>query len=239
MVVGEGPFVSKEEVEPGEVAFYRNDYGLQIEQPWLVPANWEVMALDAFASKFGGGENLKVAWNEPPRVDGFAAVFGEVMEEIRTGHLEKAVPVVVERGQITGGDWVSIFRAVVGLKPALRFYGWVDGEKAVVGATPELLYARQGQSLQTMALAGTARGEEKDVFDVDEKEIREHEFVAQTLMAKLSDVGKAQRMEREVMDLGELVHFYTPIEVALFEERKAHDLSKGRGGFPAVWLWCD
>jgi len=36
------------------------------------------------------------------------------------------------------------------------------------------------------------------------------------------------------MDLGELVHFYTPIEVALFEERKAHDLVKRLHPTPAL-----
>ena len=39
-----------------------------------------------------------------------------------------------------------------------------------------------------MALA-TARHDERRLFALDEKEIREHEFVAQTLISKLSDLG--------------------------------------------------
>ena len=47
------------------------------------------------------------------------------------------------------------------------------------------------------------------------KEIREHEFVAQTLLAKLSDLGATTRRPREIMDLERLVHFHSGIDVEL------------------------
>jgi menaquinone-specific isochorismate synthase len=66
-----------------------------------------------------------------------------------------------------------------------------------------------------MALAGTARSEEREILAVDEKEIREHEFVAQSLMAKLADLGTLIRQERNILDLGPIVHFQTLIHVDL------------------------
>jgi menaquinone-specific isochorismate synthase len=66
-----------------------------------------------------------------------------------------------------------------------------------------------------MALAGTARSEDRDVFAVDEKEIREHEYVAQSLVAKLVDLGQLERQPREILDLGSIVHFLTLIRLDL------------------------
>ncbi|MGE9268869.1 MAG: chorismate-binding protein, partial [Verrucomicrobiales bacterium] len=94
--------------------------------------------------------------------------------------------------------------------------GWWNGEEGVIGATPESLFRLRRHQLETMALAGTARREERDVFCVDEKEIREHEFVAQSLISKLSDLGMVRREVRQVLDLGQLVHFQTLIKVELY-----------------------
>ena len=66
-----------------------------------------------------------------------------------------------------------------------------------------------------MALAGTARSEDREVFAVDEKEIREHEYVAQTLVSKLLDLGRMERRFREILDLGSIVHFLTLINLEL------------------------
>jgi len=66
----------------------------------------------------------------------------------------------------------------------------VQGDKGFCGLTPEVLFNFRKGRLNTMALAGTARSSEQQVFAYDEKEIREHEFVAQTLVSKLSDVRR-------------------------------------------------
>ena len=65
------------------------------------------------------------------------------------------------------------------------------------------------------ALAGTARSEDHDVFAADEKEIREHEYVAQTLVSKLLDLGQLSRHPRSILNLGSIVHFLTRISVKL------------------------
>jgi hypothetical protein len=73
-------------------------------------------------------------------------------------------------------------------------------------------------------LAGTARSEEQRLFAVDDKEIREHEFVAQTLIAKLSDLGMVVRRVRDILDLGRLIHFQTLINVELYQYQETQTL---------------
>jgi menaquinone-specific isochorismate synthase len=109
------------------------------------------------------------------------------------------------------------------LVPPLHAYGWIAGERGFAGATPELLISLRGGVLETMALAGTARAEDREVFKVDEKEIREHEYVTQALIAKLSDAGVVRRGSRDVLNLGAIVHFVTRIQVELTRERSADE----------------
>jgi menaquinone-specific isochorismate synthase len=85
-----------------------------------------------------------------------------------------------------------------------------------------------------MALAGTARSEERILFAVDEKEIREHEFVAQTLISKLSDLGMVIRRERDILNLGKLIHFQTLIKVELYQYEKIKTLIARMHPTPAL-----
>src|ERR1035437_2469646 len=116
----------------------------------------------------------------------------------------------------------------------LQSYGWVQADSGFAGATPELLFSLEGTRLETMALAGTARYEDRAVFAVDEKEIREHEYVAQTLVAKLLRLGRLERHRREILDLGPIVHFLTHIEVDLHARMAPQDLLQCLHPTPAL-----
>jgi len=116
----------------------------------------------------------------------------------------------------------------------LRPYGFIDGEEGFLGATPEVLFSLADGKFRTMALAGTGRAEESVVVSVDEKEIREHEFVAQTLIAKLSDLGMVRRQEREILDLGKLVHFQTMIDVEPYRKEEVDSLIRRLHPTPAL-----
>lgn len=119
-------------------------------------------------------------------------------------------------------------------QPPLHSYGFIQQDSGFAGATPELLVSIEGTKLQTMALAGTARSEDRDIFAVDEKEIREHEYVAQTLVAKLLDLGTLQREERRILDLGPIVHFLTEIHVDLRQAQQPDDLLNRLHPTPAL-----
>ncbi|HBM77465.1 MAG TPA: hypothetical protein DD438_05090 [Verrucomicrobiales bacterium] len=213
LVVGSGPFERLSSPPDNGVAFYRNDFALSCSQPWFVPSNIEILE-DGEVPDFLKGALPEIAWEEP-EVEPFAEVFAEVSQAIRSGSIEKSVPVATAGGRLRKGSCKGLGSALARRNGPLRPYGWVDGDEGVVGLSPELLFGLNGGVLHTMALAGTARVEEREAFGADEKEIREHEFVAQTLLAKLSDLGKTIRHPRDIMELGPLVHYHSAIDVEL------------------------
>ena len=85
-----------------------------------------------------------------------------------------------------------------------------------------------------MALAGTARSDDRLVFAVDEKEIREHEYVAQTLVSKLLDLGTIKRSPREILNLGSIVHFLSHIGLDLQTPRTPDELIRKLHPTPAL-----
>lgn len=233
-LVGYGPFAPSASPPSSGVAFYRNDFGLTSSVPWLVPQRWEIVRREEVATRIGvDGELPSCTW-EPPDASAFAAVFQEVSAAIRTGTFEKTVPVVVERGLLEEPPEHRLLAAAAGSAEPLLGYGFSDGSSGFAGASPERLLSMTGGVLKTMALAGTARAEERDVLAVDEKEIREHEYVAQSLVAKLGDIGRVRRGPRGIMELGSIIHFHTPIEVDLIGNESPDALVRRLHPTPAL-----
>jgi menaquinone-specific isochorismate synthase len=94
-------------------------------------------------------------------------------------------------------------------------YGYCEGDHGFAGATPECLFTLRGRRFQTMALAGTARAVEQNGFEADAKEIREHELVVESLAAKLKALGDVRCSRREILNVGDLLHFITRFEVEI------------------------
>ncbi len=214
VAIGHGPFISSGEPPADGIAFYKRDFATQEEKPWQIPATSERLDAKDFRTKFSGKSVPEIQWETPDAMP-FSIVFQEIMTCIRQGQIEKTVPVVTERGTSQESLGASIFSAMSRQSAPLHSYGWIEGCQGFAGATPELLFSMKGLCLETMALAGTARQDDEAVFGVDEKEIREHEYVAQTLVAKLLDLGSLERQERQILRLGSIVHFLTGISVDL------------------------
>lgn len=232
LLVGEGPFEALAEPPSNGVAFYRNDFALSSRAPWFVPCRVEQLERGAVPDHLSR-DLPEIVW-EDPEVDPFAEIFTEVSDAIRSGSIEKSVPVVTVRGRLAKGTCEGLCQILATGVGPLRPYGWIDGKDGVVGLSPELLFQLEAGTLHTMALAGTARLEEREAFGVDEKEIREHEFVAQALLSKLSDLGATTRHPREIMDLGQLVHFHSGIDVELTERESINRLVRILHPTPAL-----
>lgn len=233
-LVGYGPFRTTDTPPAIGAAFYRNDFGLGSAAPWWIPARWELRERDdPNRLPAAAAEPAACIW-EAPDASAFAAVFQEISAAIRAGSFEKTVPVVVEHGLLASPPGHSLLAAAAGCSPPLIGYGFSDGSEGFAGATPERLFSLSGRVLRTMALAGTARTEERDVLAVDEKEIREHEYVAQSLVSKLGDIGLVTRGPREIMELGSIIHFHTPFEVALAADEQPDALVRRLHPTPAL-----
>ena len=233
VLVGHGPFTPASTPPANGVAFYLQDFALQNRQPWQIPTRSEKLDPAGFAARFAEAAPIRVEWQTPDAAP-FSVVFQEVMSSIHSGIFEKTVPVVTEKGQATGSIGPAIRAASSRQTLPLQSYGWFSPATGFAGATPELLLALRGNRLETMALAGTARSEDQDAFAVDEKEIREHEYVAQTLVAKLLDLGKLDRHAREILDLGPIVHFLSRIELELNTPLSPHELIQRLHPTPAL-----
>jgi menaquinone-specific isochorismate synthase len=228
ILVGFGPFTALDEPPGGGIAFYKNDFSLSVEKPWLVPTRVEVVERPPKLEPRSG----PMTWSEPDPA-GFTEVFREISDAISSGSLEKSVPVVTEKGRGNRSPDQLLAR-LVGLPKELRPYGWIGEESGFLGATPEVLFRYFDGRIYTMALAGTARHDERRLFALDEKEIREHEFVAQTLISKLSDLGMVIRGDRDILDLGRLIHFQTLIKVELYKYEEIKTLMERLHPTPAL-----
>ena len=214
VVVGHGPMSHSSEPPADGVAFYLRPFEQVEDKPWRIPLEHEVITSEELSERLPLGPTLDCQWETMDTIS-FSEVFQEIVQAIREGKFEKTVPVVTETGTCDSFNPRDLMAATAACRSPLHSYGYSEGSSGFTGATPELLLAMNGKELQTMALAGTARSEDHAIFAVDEKEIREHEYVAQTLEAKLHDLGTLQRDDREILDLGPIVHFLTRIRVQL------------------------
>lgn len=214
VLMGHGPFTAQDKPPVEGVSFYVQDFSLNDSRPWKTPSRVERITTQELGHRFEPLPTLECQW-QPLDPTPFSVVFQEVMSSIHSGIFEKTVPVVTEIGSTRNMSGPMIRSAMARQQDPLHSYGWFHPKSGFAGATPELLFSLHGNRLETMALAGTARSEDREVFAVDEKEIREHEYVAQTLVSKLMDLGNLERLPREIIDLGPIIHFLTKIHVDL------------------------
>ncbi len=233
VVIGHGPFTARTEPPPDGIAFLVQDFALTDPAPWKIPATFERTSCQAAAERLPDPPLPTFTWTAPDAAP-FSVIFQQIMASIHGGIFEKTVPVVTETGISDGPPGPAITAAMLRQRAPLHSYGWVGPNQGFAGATPECLFTLDGNQLVTMALAGTARSNDRDVFAVDEKEIREHEYVAQTLVSKLLDLGDIKRSDREILDLGSIVHFLTHIQVRLHQPANATELIRRLHPTPAL-----
>lgn len=231
--IGEGPFTPHATAPTGKTAFYHNNFSLTLPAPWLEPKRLHQISRNEFSSLFPKAPLPEVAWKEP-NVESFAAVFKEVSEALSSKSIQKSVPVVTERAPIPELVFRSLPPKLFPLHKNLTPYGFFNEGSGHIGASPEYLLQTFEGKLKTMALAGTAKEEEREVFTFDQKEIQEHEFVAQNLLDTLTPLGMTRKHERNVLSLGSLIHFHTAIDVELYQSHQADDLIKQLHPTPAL-----
>jgi menaquinone-specific isochorismate synthase len=144
------------------------------------------------------------------------------------------VPVLTERGSILKGDPVRLLERVMTAPANTWGYGWVQGSRGFLGATPELLFRSEGCEVRTMALAGTAKPGAQDAFLADVKEIEEHEIVVRYLLERFAAFGTAERQPRSLCHAGSLLHFQSNIRVALRAQADPDVLVRELHPTPAV-----
>ena len=210
--LGQGPFTESSEMPQG-TAFYWNDFDLGDPKPWKVPAKLLTIQTAADLEPFVGAESaLRILWEKPP-TEGFKMAFRRIRREVLSARLQKMVPVLTERGRLKEGLPAALLHRVLKAPANLWGYGHLSGSQGFLGATPELLFQASGNTVQTMALAGTAKPGAGESFLTDLKEIEEHEIVARFIIDRLGQLGAVQRDARGVCETAGLRHFQSKIRV--------------------------
>lgn len=160
------------------------------------------------------------------------ALVERALAEIAQGQLDK---VVLARGQVLpapAGCEVSAVLARLSTEyPTCMRFALPLADATLVGATPELLVARQGQKVRCDALAGSRPRRDAEsaasgatsalcaqaaVLLADEKEAREHAHVVAALAERLRPLVRAIAPAAvRARVLRNLIHLWTPIEAEL------------------------
>jgi isochorismate synthase len=111
-----------------------------------------------------------------------------------------------------------------------------DGGSAFAGATPETFCRLDGRDLATDALAGSARLAEASSLLDRSKELREHAWVVEHVMAALRSISDEVESADgpQVRKLADVAHLYTPIEARLREGKGLADVVEALHPTPAV-----
>lgn len=153
-----------------------------------------------------------------PLKDDFSKSFQSIQGKIQRGEIEKAVPITTAQAKKTLGisDLARCLFHALETKAPLYAYGfWKEGE-GIIGATPEVLFLREGRSLRSMALAGTcpkSQISQRLPLLKDEKELHEHHLVVKDISERLQRLGFVTKNSTEVLELPQMFHLCTWIQV--------------------------
>jgi isochorismate synthase EntC len=215
LLVGEGPFEALPQRRSDRVACYAPDFQLADPAPWLHPAAVRETTRDRLRAELREPGRPVVRWEEPDAV-AYQRAFDDVMRRIASGSLIKAVPIVLEAGRsdTDPADAMPALVAAALAAPGPSFaYGVWTADGGMVGASPEILFTRAGNRVQTVAIAGTYPAERANDIHDDPKECREHQTVVDDITGALAPFGAVTAGAREILRLPGLVHLKTDIRV--------------------------
>lgn len=198
---------------PSRPAIYAPDFFLEDPHPWCEWANWKKISRDELIKKIPQGKPLKVDWN-PLSQNDFQQSFQLSMNKINLGEIEKSVPVLFEIGhsEVSGEALSFILHRLLKLNYPFRIFGMWSSREGIIGATPELLFDFLSPfDLKTMALAGTSTSHQSGELIKDQKILREHQIVVDSLVNSLSLMGLVTVGKCSTLKLPHLEHLLTPL----------------------------
>lgn len=147
-----------------------------------------------------------------------AQSFQATQGRIQRGEIEKAVVIGTSASAWipTAQERASLIMNALKASESLHVYGYWNDQEGVIGISPEVLFLRQGEFVQTMALAGSLPKEEaheRPPLHRDPKEIREHQMVITDISDRLRQAGFLTQAPTEIVELPTLFHLRTMLEI--------------------------
>jgi isochorismate synthase EntC len=187
-----------------------------------------VAEIQQLLAEFTEGHRLPsiVDWQASAK-DTFEDDFEQIKRAILAGKIRKAVPITKQSASWAPNliEKALLLSEVLKAPPNVYPFGhWTENEGRI-GASPELLFSKKGESLKTVALAGTIAkpqnsppetiAELSAVLNSNSKERYEHQEVIDAIRKKLSHLGRVDIGETRPVELPRLLHLKTEINVEL------------------------
>jgi menaquinone-specific isochorismate synthase len=147
-----------------------------------------------------------------------AQSFQATQGRIQRGEIKKAVVIWT-----SSSDWIpstkeraTLIMNALRASEKLHVYGHWSKQQGVIGISPEVLFVRDGEFLQTMALAGSlpkAEVNERPALHRDPKELREHQMVITDITERLRHAGLLTQANTDIVELPTLFHLRTLLEI--------------------------
>ncbi|MCP4847973.1 MAG: hypothetical protein GY899_08520 [Verrucomicrobiaceae bacterium] len=152
------------------------------------------------------------------------------------GKLVKTVPVVSSRCSVSENQSMAgrLVKSVNPEQQAASLCAFQENGSGFAALTPERLLRIHDNKLETMALAGTSTVAESELFLRDRKEQHEHLLVVEALRRSLSCFGDILEKDREILDLGGIIHFLTRFSVLLSRDPGINEVINALHPTPAV-----
>lgn len=204
-----------------ELAFYKNNFFLTEKNPWLKGKHHYEMTFHDFKKildeqKFSPPN---IQWNEL-NFENYKKQFYSLKKEIEQGNLIKGVPFAHQSSQyhLNKKNLVYLIKSIFSYEKNenLYLYGFwnLNQEQGFLGASPELLFTQNNNSIDTFALAGTIHNSKLNQ-EIDPKIIREHNFVIDGIKEDLSYLGNINTKKTELLTLEKFSHLKTALKFNL------------------------
>lgn len=235
---------------------YSPDFFLRASLPWFTHEEWHELSIPellAIVTPQHLHPAPAITWQNPYEAH-FARTFAELQQQFAAGTLRKAVPFVFANSPLKLTQQM-LQRALISTltyslaQPNTYLYGHWDADSGMLGVTPEILFdlTNNGQTLHTMACAGTCRSEtDRDRMLRDPKERQEHQLVVEGIKEALDPLGTVSVGSLTLLPLPGLAHLVTPISAHLHQAVSYPELVRALhptpalGAFPreagALWL---
>lgn len=196
----------------GIPSFYINDFFLTEARPWVQFGSY--IELETLPSAPDNAVDSALHW-ALPKPDEYQKVVEEVIFCIQKGDFAKGVPYACGYASKTllPHDLSRILGNVFEYAKSYNSfaYGFWKGGKGMLGATPEQIFTVHGNTLHTIACAGTSSVQEECI---DAKIRKEHSYVVEGITDALAEFGSVQRSPSYWKQSGSaLYHLVTPLEM--------------------------
>lgn len=215
-----GPFCRNDEpVNTGKNHYsFESFFGQDLnKQYWKTGESDHFFGHQEMAEQLSGvtTSSRRIFWREPP-FEGFRDKFYEANVYFKKGSLKKIVPIVFEEASVTVtaqmlSEWLA---AALSRQAQGNLFGIWDLKKGegILGLTPEKLFSKNENVVETMALAGTQVFEGHDLMS-DLKERKEHRIVVDSLIQSLERFGDVEVGETREWQPSSLKHLRTDLRL--------------------------